>query len=99
MDDLRDLDAELGEKLTELIDAIQASGKKGSLTLKLDIAPMEKTSVESVKVATEIKLTKPLQDRRPTIFFIDDDLHLTRRDPRQHDIEDSIHSLPGGRQD
>lgn len=91
------LNAELGGELKGLLDAIKATGKKGKLTLTLDIEPIGKGEVETVKVGTAIKVTAPDPARQPTIFFLDDELNLSRSDPRQSDIEDKLRSIPGGR--
>lgn len=75
------------QKLDELMEALSATGKNGSLTLKFDFKHNKAGQLE-VTPAASIK--KPVKEVMPGIYFVSDDSRLTRRDPRQMDIEDEI---------
>lgn len=73
-------EVELGEALNELTRAVLETGKRGTLTLKLTVAP---GGDEMVIVADEIKLKAPEPARSVNIFFVDSSANLRRENPRQ----------------
>lgn len=74
----------LNEELGKVIDLAQSYGQKGTITLKVDIQPMGDDVVTFTDTITP-KYPQPKQMR--TNFFLTED-GLSRRDPRQADIED-----------
>lgn len=83
---------ELGESLHDLVGRVQDTGKKGTLTLTITIAPL-KNDTGVLVVTDEIKLKLPEHDRAGTIFYPDDTGNLTREDPRQLKF-DSLREVP-----
>lgn len=72
---------ELTDGLRALVEAVETTGRSGTLTLKLDISPNGKG--EAVFVKDTITVKKPQVEGQASIFFIDDEHNLTREDPRQ----------------
>jgi hypothetical protein len=71
-----------GEALQRLVAAVQDTGKKGSVTIKVDVAQMkddETLLVTTVTVTEKLPVASP----KPAIFYADDEGNLTRTDPRQ----------------
>lgn len=83
---------ELGEGLHDLISRVRDTGKKGTITLCVTVAPM-KDNVDVLVVSDEIKLKLPEHNRKDSIFYPDENGNLTRRDPRQLDFE-SLREVP-----
>jgi hypothetical protein len=85
--DIRDgaLVTELPTQLTDLITAILATRKSGSLTLKLTIKPIDRDS-KTLLIVDTVKVDAPEPDRGTTIAFATEENDLTRRDPRQPDL-------------
>lgn len=79
------LTAELGEKLNELVEAVGAIGKGGSVTLKLSLKPATKGS-DMVVVQDDVKLDLPKPDAEAGFFFRDADNNLTRHNPAQPNL-------------
>jgi hypothetical protein len=82
---------ELAAKLEELTTAIRENNKKGSLTLKLDIDPLERGDADgmgaiSVVIRDDIKINKPEPKRADTIFFASRSGALTRNNPDQMEM-------------
>lgn len=77
---------ELSEALNELVEAVQETGKVGSLTLTVKVKPAARGSVRRVLVSDDIKLRKPEGERAESIYFVDDDHNLSRRDPDQPEL-------------
>ena len=78
-----------GLKLAELIEAVKGTGKKGTLTLSIELRPAEKEfggNVVGVMSNIDIKIKKPDLPLAETFFFVDDDGNLTRNDPRQEEM-------------
>lgn len=75
---------EASAQLAELVKTCIATGKKGKLTLTLEISPM----ADTVSVRDEITVKQPKQERLGTTFFADDEGHLTRNNPRQAEMFD-----------
>jgi hypothetical protein len=86
-------DDELGDHLRELCEAVAATNKGGALTLTLTIKP---NGPNAVLVEDAVKMKAPEAAASATLFFVDEDHNLTRRDPRQltlselREVEDAI---------
>jgi hypothetical protein len=76
--------AELTNSLKELVEAVNAYGKGGSLTFTIK---MEPAGDGMVAVKDEIKLKAPLPDRSINIFYVDDGMNLRRDNPRQQQLD------------
>lgn len=75
---------ELGDKLQELVAAVTAEGKGGSLTLTIKVSP---SATGALDVSDEIKLVLPKETRSHSLFFATPDNNLVREDPRQTKME------------
>ncbi|MEO1187991.1 MAG: hypothetical protein AAFW60_02885 [Pseudomonadota bacterium] len=76
----------LDEELAALVEAIEETGKKGAITLKLNI---KKNGEGAVTVSPEVKTDIPSNPVGDALFFIDGS-SLSRRNPEQMDIEDEL---------
>ena len=74
-------------KLSELVEAISATGGSGSMTLKIALKPNKAGQIE---IVPDLTIKKPARALGTGIYFATDDGRLTRRDPHQMDIEDEI---------
>lgn len=82
------LDAELTEELAELIKAIIQHGKKGSITLTLNIKPeLAQGEVVNVTVSPDVKTTKPSPERLSSRMYPTYDGDLLRNDPNQGELD------------
>lgn len=76
-----------GAELAEVIRAVKATGKKGSITLKIDIEP-DKTDDTVVTFQPDITVKKPKKPYAKGIFFFDERSgNVSREDPRQMELE------------
>jgi len=81
--DVRDgeLLAELPRKLQEVVEAVQATKRKGKFTISFELS-MGKGGV--LMVTDDVKQVIPEPDKdTTTVFFITEESDLSRRDPRQ----------------
>lgn len=85
---------ELSEGLHDLVSRVKDTGKKGTLTLVVTVAPM-KEDQEVLVVSDEIKLKLPEFARKASIFYADGDGNLTRKNPNQMEF-DFLRELPSG---
>jgi hypothetical protein len=89
--------AQASSELRELLNAVQEHGRKGSLTLKINVEP-PKGHVDGapvlVSVESELKAPRPIAP--PAMYFVDDDGRPTRNDPRQTAAFD-VRDLPTAR--
>jgi len=79
------LHTRLSEQLAEITKAVSETGKKGVLTLKIEVKPLPKADSKTLVVtgSSASKAPEP-DDASPTsVFFADDDGSLSRSDPRQ----------------
>jgi hypothetical protein len=75
---------EAAEKLHELVSAVTASGKGGTLTLRLTVQPAGRgNAVRTVIVVDQITSNLPAPDREVTVFFPTEAGELSRSDPSQ----------------
>lgn len=73
--------SELSTKLQQLVAAVAETGKKGSLSVSLTIAPSKSEAPFEVLESVVLKLPAPT--RRASLFYADDDMNLVRKDPNQ----------------
>lgn len=80
---------ELGERLAEVIDAVQATSKKAKITLTLEVAPRGKlVNSDAVDVIPTVKTTLPEPEAPPVMMFIGKEPGvLTRNDPNQGTLD------------
>jgi len=81
--DIRDgeLLNELPRKLQEVIEGVQATGKRGKLTIVLELSPAK---AGMFVLTDDVKQVIPEPERdTTTVFFITEESDLSRRDPRQ----------------
>lgn len=78
------LDDELAAALSEVSEAVQVQGKKGTITLKLAVSQHK---AGALVVDADVDTKPPKGPGRAAIFFFDPATGaLTRRDPRQPQI-------------
>ena len=75
------------EQLEAVIAAIAETGGDGELTIKL---PFKLNKAGQIECTPKISAKIPQRPMGTGIFFADDEGRLSRRDPRQMDIEDEI---------
>lgn len=68
--------------LQDLVRAVRGYGKKGSFTLKVEVAPMKGDS-EALLVHAKADSRPPSGEAVSAVFFADDHGNLLRDDPRQ----------------
>lgn len=77
---------ELGEELAKIVQAVRETGRKGTLTLNIDVAMM-KGHEDAVTIAAKVNAKAPQADRAQTVMFSTYDGDLLRDDPVQHTME------------
>jgi hypothetical protein len=73
-------DVELHEELTKLVAAIEETGKGGTITLVLELKPID-DAVSALKVNDKITVKRPEKNRQGSITYVDVNHTLSRRDP------------------
>lgn len=76
---------ELNKALLAVNEAVIATGKKGELTLKLEVKPMKGNRAQ-VTVAANISTKTPKEELPEGIFFLTNDGDLVRNDPDQQEL-------------
>ena len=81
--------ADCSQRLTEVLQAVMQTGKKGRLTIDIMIEPAKIALGEVKEVALKhvCKVVEPVQDPGVTIFFPLKDGNLSRQDPNQMALE------------
>jgi hypothetical protein len=75
--------AEMSEALQQVVAAVRQTGKSGSITLTLKVAPAAKNSTDVLMVESQVKTKLPEPERGMTIFYATDQNTLVRNDPKQ----------------
>lgn len=75
-----------GAELATLVAAVRETGKKGAITLTIDIKPASKGDDMTLVISDKIKLSMPEPERGQTVMYGNEDGTLSRRDPRQPDM-------------
>lgn len=84
---------ELSEGLQRLVAAVVETGKKGTLTLQIAVAPFDRAEGDALVVSDVVKLNLPQHDRRKSIFHADRHHNLTKDDPAALPFE-SLREVP-----
>ncbi len=72
---------QLSDALNELVAAVTAENKSGTLTLKIGIKPSGNSG--ALEVSAEVKTTPPKSAPGVAIFWPSPENNLVRQDPRQ----------------
>lgn len=80
------LHSKLNERLADLVHAVTDTGKKGTLTLTLTVAPFE-GSTDTLVVSDRVRTQRPEIETKPSILFPTPDGGLTKQDPTQPELE------------
>lgn len=75
--------ARLAVELHDLIQAVQATSKGGTLVLSLAVKPVAKNNADALNVAAAIAVKAPKEDAPVTVFFVDGDGNAVRNNPFQ----------------
>lgn len=78
--------AELSDALEKVVAAVRETGKSGSLTFTLKVAPASKGHTDVLLVESQVKTKLPEAERGMTIFYATDDNLLVRNDPKQQTL-------------
>lgn len=78
--------AEASRGLADLVAAVRDTGKKGAMTIKVELAPL-KGSTNQLLVAAVVTVNPPKSDPGAAVFYIDNAGNLSRTDPNQLEIE------------
>lgn len=75
--------------LAELLQTVKATGRSGSLTLKVKIAPASKggQEVDKITITADRKLELPKPEAPSDFFWLTDEAEPTRQHPRQHALD------------
>jgi hypothetical protein len=75
--------------LEELLQAVQNTGRTGSMTLKIKIASASKGSgeVDKITILAERKLELPKPEQPQDFFWLTEEAEPTRQHPRQHALD------------
>lgn len=80
------LSIELDASCADVIAAVQATGKKGEVVLKLVFEPVPKGEPHMMFVSDTVTIKIPKLARSATMFYATEEGGLTRRDPRQPEL-------------
>ena len=88
--------ATLDESLAELVQRVQQTGHKGSLTYKLTVLPNAK---KGVRIEDKLVHNLPTEESGASFFFVGEDGALLRNDPNQRELElRTVEAEPAPRQ-
>lgn len=80
---------DLTEELREIVAGVHETGKPGTLTIVIDVTPVKKMP-GTVAIGGDVKAKIPKPDKKPALFFSDEDGGLHRSDPRQREMQFSV---------
>ena len=84
------------EALRRLVAAVEETGKKGFVTLKVSIEPMKNTD-GMVTVTVDVAEKLPVLPPKASVFFTDSDGNLSRQNPAQGSLFDGdVKDSPAG---
>jgi hypothetical protein len=79
--------SQIADDMQDLVSAVRELGRKGTLTLKFEVAP-RKGSSAALNVTARRDLKMPAEEPVESVFFADSGGNLLRDDPRQLALPD-----------
>jgi len=79
--------AEASDELTKLVAAVRHTGKKGRLTLAIDVEPASAGDSVVLQLRDDLTVKMPRLPKGGSIFFAAEDGTLQRSDPRQKEFQ------------
>lgn len=74
--------------LAELLQTVKATGRGGSMTLKIKVASASKTGdVDKITITADRRLELPKPETPTDFFWLTDTAEPTRQHPRQHALD------------
>lgn len=70
-------------KLAEVVRAVRASGRKGTLTVTISVEPAKKSRADLLIAKATVTAKEPAGEATPMIVFATDSGSLVRNDPHQ----------------
>ena len=77
-----DLSTTASEELAKVVKAVKETGRKGSITLTLEIKPRGRDSGQ-VELTGDVKTKAPINQIAPSMLFATDEGDLVRENPAQ----------------
>ena len=80
--------ADINRDFGDVIAAVADTGKKGSITITLEVVPsrVNKDRVSEVELTHKVSLRKPKPNFGRAIFFVGEHGELSRTDPNQTEM-------------
>lgn len=86
---------ELSTKLADLADRVRTLGKRGSLTLKLELLPESEVDDCRIKVIATVDGKMPKPDAKATVLFVGDGGQLMLNHPKQTELTKVVEGAEG----
>lgn len=84
---------QLATDMQELVNAVREHGRKGALTLKVEVQP-RKGNINALNVTARVDTKLPAPEPVESVFFADDGGNLLRTDPRQLTLPGVVREVP-----
>lgn len=84
---------DLSAAIRKVTDAVQRTGKSGSVVMKIKVATAQ-NAAGTLVISDEIDARAPKETPRGSIFYADDNNNLVRNDPNQADLPLKIVESP-----
>lgn len=82
-----ELDDELTQELSELIQQVRLTRKGGAITLKLSVKMADQRTEDRIQIMPSVTVKRPELDRESAILWSTADGDLLRNDPRQVSLD------------
>ena len=79
---------EAGALIAKLVQEVAHVGRKGTLTLKIEVAPFTGGG-DTIRLSGHVGVTPPARDPHAAVFFFDEAGALSRNDPRMNTLFDA----------
>lgn len=77
-----------------LVKAVQDTGKKGSITIKFEVAPIAPGDTHVLTIKAGVSSSQPATSQPVSAFFVDGSGNLSRNDPRQLTLPGVVQEVP-----
>lgn len=85
-----DFSRDASQQFNQLIDEVGITGKKGSITIKIDVAPGGGADSAQLSITDKIDVKLPKPTRPSSVYFFDGNRDLSRDRPGYLTVEQEI---------
>lgn len=85
---------DMHNRLAEVLAAVRHCHRKGKVVLTIEVKPTDDVEIQRVEIHGDVSYKAPLPSRGSELYYVDEELALHSRDPRQRQLPVNTITMP-----